>query len=62
MPVMKKIRNWRRRKRVIRRINWALVNLEFSYHGRPAGNHYIERLETLDARLVRATRKPNKGS
>lgn len=37
-------------RRLILKIDQALINLHLSYMFRPAGNEYLERLETLEKR------------
>ena len=46
-----RFRKWLRIRRLIRRSEWQLVEVELAYDGRPAGNEYIERLETLESRI-----------
>ncbi len=50
---MSKLRKWRQRRRLIERIDWAQFDLEMEYARRPAGNEYLERLETFEKRRRR---------
>ncbi len=54
--MLKRIRKWRQRRRLIYRIDWAQFDLEMDYVRRPAGDEYLERLDTLDARRKRLTK------
>ncbi len=54
--MLKQIRKWRQRRRLIDRVDWAQFHLEMDYSRKPAGNEYLERLETLDARRKRLTK------
>ena len=51
--MIKKIRKYRQRQRLIYRIDWAQFDLEMEYARRPAGNEYLERLETFEKRRRR---------
>ena len=54
--MIKKIRKYRQRRRLIYRIDWAQFDLEMEYCRRPAGNEYLERLATFEKRRARLTR------
>ncbi len=54
--MLQQIRKWRQRRRLIYRIDWAQFHLEMDNIRHPAGNEYLERLDTLDARRKRLTK------
>ncbi len=54
---MNKLRKWRQRQRLIERIDWCLFELELSHYRRPAGNEYLERIDTFEKRRNRVVGK-----
>lgn len=57
--MLKGIRKWHQRRKLIDRIDWAQFHLEMDYIRRPAGNEYLERQETFAARRKRLTKELN---
>ena len=54
--MLKQIRKWRQRRRLINRVDWAQFHLEMDYIRRSVGDEYLERLDTFDARRKRLTK------
>ncbi len=53
---MRKLRKWRQRRKLIWRIEWALVDLQFGYEQQShpiQSDEYLERRHTLHHRLCR---------